>query len=118
MGQDVEKGDSASHPCGVIVLGVVWTPVLVIATSAARPARSRRVMREYIHGPTDLDEVARLEHQAVFIGERALRGFPAQAGDRVLDLGTGVGAMAAQLLRLFPGACVVGLDRQRSALQT
>ncbi len=75
-------------------------------------------MREYIHGPTDPHEMARLEHQAVFIGEGALRGFPAQAGARVLDLGTGVGAMAAQLLRLYPGIQVVGLDRQRSALQT
>jgi ubiquinone/menaquinone biosynthesis C-methylase UbiE len=74
-------------------------------------------MGDYIHGPTDPDEVARLEHQAMFIGERALRGFPAKAGDRVLDLGTGVGAMAAQLLRLYPGIQVVGLDRQRSALQ-
>jgi ubiquinone/menaquinone biosynthesis C-methylase UbiE len=75
-------------------------------------------MREYIHGPSDPHEVARLEHQAVFIGERTLKDFPAQAGDRILDLGTGVGAMVAQLLRLFPGIQVVGLDRQRSALQT
>lgn len=75
-------------------------------------------MREYIHGPTDPHEVARLEHQAVFIGARALEGYPARAGDRILDLGTGVGAMVAQLLRLFPGIQVVGLDRQRSALQT
>jgi SAM-dependent methyltransferase len=75
-------------------------------------------MSEYIHGPSDPHEVARLEHQAEFIGERALRGFPAREGDRVLDLGTGVGAMAAQLIRQFPGICVVGLDRQRSALQT
>jgi ubiquinone/menaquinone biosynthesis C-methylase UbiE len=74
-------------------------------------------MGEYIHGPTGSQEVARLEHQAVFIGERALRGFSAQAGDRVLDLGAGVGAMSAQLLRLFPGIQLVGLDRQRSSLQ-
>jgi ubiquinone/menaquinone biosynthesis C-methylase UbiE len=75
-------------------------------------------MSEYIHGPTDPDEVARLEHQAVFIGERALLGFAAHEGDLVLDLGTGVGAMAGQLLRHYPGIRVVGLDRQRSALQT
>jgi SAM-dependent methyltransferase len=75
-------------------------------------------MNEYIHGPTDPHEVARLEHQAVFIGERALRGFPARTGERVLDLGTGVGAMVSQLIQLFPGIRVVGLDRQRSALQT
>ena len=75
-------------------------------------------MSQYIHGSTDPHEVARLEHQAVFIGERALRGFNVKAGERVLDLGTGVGAMVAQLLRHFPGIRVVGLDRQRSALQT
>ena len=75
-------------------------------------------MSEYIHGSTDTNEVARLEHQAVFIGERALRGFAAREGDVVLDLGTGIGAMVSQLLRHFPGIRVVGLDRQRSALQT
>ena len=75
-------------------------------------------MSRYIHGPTDPHKVARLEHQAVFIGERVLRGFAAREGDRVLDLGTGVGAMMAQLIHHFPGICVVGLDRQRSALQT
>ena len=75
-------------------------------------------MRQYIHGATDPHEVARLEHQAIFIGERSLSRFAAEAGDLVLDLGTGVGAMAAQLIRLFPGIRVVGLDQQRSALQT
>ena len=75
-------------------------------------------MGEYIHGPTDPHEVARLEHQAVFIGARALLGFPAREGDLILDLGTGVGAMVGQLLRHCPGIRVVGLDRQRSALQT
>jgi ubiquinone/menaquinone biosynthesis C-methylase UbiE len=75
-------------------------------------------MSEYIHGPTDTDEVARLEHQAVFIGARSLLGFAARQGDLVLDLGTGVGAMAGQLLHHYPGIRVVGLDRQRSALQT
>src|SRR3954467_14054055 len=75
-------------------------------------------MSEYIHGPTDPNEVARLEHQAAFIGERALRGFAAREGEVVLDLGTGIGAMVAQLLRHYPGIRVVGLDRQRSALQT
>jgi ubiquinone/menaquinone biosynthesis C-methylase UbiE len=75
-------------------------------------------MNEYIHGPTDPNEVARLEHQAVFIGERALHGFAARGGDVVLDLGTGIGAMVAQLLRHHPGIRVVGLDQQRSALQT
>ena len=75
-------------------------------------------MSKYIHGPTDPTEVARLEHQAVFIGERTLHGFAARGGDVVLDLGTGVGAMVAQLLRHCPEIRVVGLDRQRSALQT
>jgi SAM-dependent methyltransferase len=75
-------------------------------------------MSEYIHGPTDPDEVARLEHQAVFIGPRALLGFAPREGDLVLDLGTGVGAMAGQLLYHYPGIRVVGIDRQRSALQT
>jgi hypothetical protein len=37
--------------------------------------RPKAAMSEYIHGPTDPDEVARLEHQAVFIASRALLGF-------------------------------------------
>ena len=74
-------------------------------------------MSDYIHGPTDPDEVARLEHQAVFIGSRALLGFVPREGDLVLDLGTGVGAMVGQLLHHYPGIRVVGIDRQRSALR-
>ena len=64
----------------------------------------------YIHGGTDPDEVARLEKQARWCGPWILRDFDAPKGTRVLDLATGVGAMAGELLRRYPGAFVAGAD--------
>ncbi|HMK73518.1 MAG TPA: hypothetical protein VK454_09265, partial [Myxococcaceae bacterium] len=61
-------------------------------------------MADYIHGGTDLREVARLSKQAlVWVAPRMLDDFTASPGMRVLDLGTGVGAMAAVLARRHPG---------------
>ncbi len=67
-------------------------------------------MSDYIHGGTDAREVARLEKQARFVGAWSLRRFDAPPGARVLDLATGVGAMAGELWRTFPGIRLVGLD--------
>src|SRR5688572_24517317 len=64
----------------------------------------------YIHGGTDPEEVARLEKQARWCGPWILQDFDAPKGTRVLDLATGVGAMAGELLRRFPGAFVAGAD--------
>jgi hypothetical protein len=58
-------------------------------------------MSHSIHGLTDPQEIARREHQAAFIAERALCDFSARPGDLVLDLGTGVGAMVGQRLGLL-----------------
>jgi len=41
--------------------------------------------------------VSRLEKQARFVAPWSLRDFDAAAGEHILDLATGVGAMAAQL---------------------
>ena len=73
-------------------------------------------MPDYIHGKTDPREVARLETQAHFSSPRILRDFDAAPGMRVLDLATGVGAMAGQLLTRFPGIHLTGLDLNREQL--
>ena len=74
-------------------------------------------MAEYIHGGTDLREVARLMKQAlVWVAPRMLEHFTARPGMRVLDLGTGVGAMAAALARRHPGIDLWGIDLQIAQL--
>jgi ubiquinone/menaquinone biosynthesis C-methylase UbiE len=72
----------------------------------------------YIHGGTDSVEVARLEKQARFASSFILRDFTAAPGERVLDLATGVGAMAAQLAERFPGIRLFGLDLNAAQLWT
>jgi methylase of polypeptide subunit release factors len=66
---------------------------------------------DYVHGSTDQREVARLVRQAEFVATFSLVDFDAPPGARVLDLGTGVGAMARQLALRFPGIELVGIDR-------
>jgi SAM-dependent methyltransferase len=74
-------------------------------------------MSDYIHGGTDLREVARLSKQAlVWVAPRMLSDFTARPGMRVLDLGTGVGAMAAALSRRHPGIELWGLDLRAAQL--
>lgn len=72
----------------------------------------------YIHGSTDEREVARLEKQAFWCAEWMLERFDAAPGMRVLDLATGVGAMAGQLLKRFPGIELIGADLSRTQLAT
>ncbi len=64
----------------------------------------------YVHGSTDDREVARLVLQAAFVAQFSLVDFDAPKGARVLDLGTGVGAMAAELSRRYPGITLTGAD--------
>ena len=64
----------------------------------------------YVHGGTDPAEVARLDKQAAFCAGWVFRTFDAPAGARVLDLATGVGAMAWELHRRHPDARLVGVD--------
>lgn len=74
-------------------------------------------MADYIHGGTDLREVARLMKQAlVWVAPRMLGDFTAHPGMRVLDVGTGVGAMAGALARRHPGVELWGLDLRAGQL--
>ena len=73
---------------------------------------------KYIHGGTDAREVARLEKQAHWCAPWMLKRFDATPGIRVLDLATGVGAMAGQLLQRFPGIELFGADLSSSQLAT
>jgi ubiquinone/menaquinone biosynthesis C-methylase UbiE len=71
---------------------------------------------EYIHGSTDPREIARLEAQAAFVAPWSLVHFDAAPDMEVLDLGTGIGAMAAQLAARYPNARITGLDRSEAQL--
>ena len=64
----------------------------------------------YIHGGTDPVEVARLEKQARFCAPWIFSDLPLAPGLRVLDLATGVGPMAGQLLERDPGILLAGVD--------
>lgn len=70
----------------------------------------------YVHGSTDDAEVSRLVRQAAFVATFALERFDAPPGARVLDLGTGVGAMAAELHRRYPGITLTGVDLSEAQL--
>ncbi len=75
-----------------------------------------KYIAQYIHGGTDAREVARLETQARFVAPWSLAQFDASPGMRVLDLGTGIGAMAQELADRFAGITLVGLDRSAAQL--
>ena len=70
----------------------------------------------YVHGGTDAREVARLEKQADFTSSFTFSTLELKAGQRVLDLATGVGAMGSRLLRACPGISLVGVDLSASQL--
>src|SRR4051812_6052615 len=71
---------------------------------------------KYVHGSTDAREVARLEKQADFTASFTFSTLELKAGQRVLDLATGVGAMGTRLLRTFPGIKLVGVDLSATQL--
>ena len=73
-------------------------------------------MPRYIHGQPDSREVARLQKQAAFLAPSLLRNFNIRPGDKVLDLATGVGAMAHQLLVRFPGINLTCVDSDPAQL--
>ncbi|MFL5318471.1 MAG: methyltransferase domain-containing protein [Myxococcaceae bacterium] len=73
---------------------------------------------DYIHGGTDSREVARLVKQAGFVAPFSLVDFVVRDTDRVLDLATGVGAMAAQLRKRYPKASLTGVDLRMSQLRS
>ncbi len=64
----------------------------------------------YVHGDADAREALRLEKQAGFVWPKVAAHFVAHPGERVLDLATGVGAMAGQLHRAHPGVELYGVD--------
>lgn len=70
----------------------------------------------YVHGGTNEREVARLEKQAEWTSRFTFPRLPLKAGERVLDLATGVGAMGARLQHHFAGAWVVGVDLSATQL--
>jgi ubiquinone/menaquinone biosynthesis C-methylase UbiE len=73
-------------------------------------------MSSYIHGSTDDAEVARLAKQAGFVAGFSLVHFDAAPGMQVLDLGTGVGAMAAQIAARCPGIRLLGVDHSEAQI--
>jgi len=77
---------------------------------------SDRPSTDYIHGSTDPREIARLEKQAEFVAPWSLVHFDASDGMHLLDLGTGIGAMAKELAERYPGVTITGLDRSEAQL--
>ncbi len=74
-------------------------------------------MSEYIHGGSDEAEVKRLEKQAQWGAPFMLKDFQIPGDARVLDLATGVGAMAGWLRAKFPAAQIVGVDLSANQLK-
>jgi SAM-dependent methyltransferase len=75
-------------------------------------------MNDYIHGATREAEIERLEKQARFVAPWSLAKFEATPGMQVLDLGTGIGAMARELSVRHPGIVLTGVDRSLAQLET
>lgn len=73
-------------------------------------------MADYIHGSTDRREVERLERQASFVEPWWFPHVDVRSGACLLDLGTGIGAVAARLAQRFPSATITGLDRSHAQL--
>lgn len=73
-------------------------------------------MSDYIHGSSDDREVARLEKQARWVAPFFQKHLHIKPGQRVLDLATGVGAMAGELRKRFPDVELVGIDLRRPQL--
>jgi ubiquinone/menaquinone biosynthesis C-methylase UbiE len=73
-------------------------------------------LAEYVHGSSDEREVARLEKQAGFGAPWMLRDFDVPPNAKVLDLATGVGAMAGWMLRRFEKIHLVGIDLSAAQL--
>ncbi len=71
----------------------------------------------YVHGSTDDREIARLEKQGAWTASFTFPHFDAAPGMRVLDLATGVGAMAHRLLEAYPGIDLVGVDLSATQLR-
>ncbi|MEM9068202.1 MAG: methyltransferase domain-containing protein [Myxococcota bacterium] len=73
-------------------------------------------MTEYIHGFAP-EEQQRLIAQAEFWAERLITpGLPYRAGDRLLEIGCGVGAVLGILGDYVPGLLLAGIDRSEAQL--
>lgn len=68
--------------------------------------------RDYLHG-YERAEQDRLVAQAEYFRDSLIpRGLDYRAGERVLEVGCGAGAVLGVLGRRFPGARLVGIDRE------
>lgn len=70
----------------------------------------------YVHGSSDEREVARLEKQARYCAGWLFPDFDVPDGARVLDLATGVGAMAGLLRARWSNARLTGVDLSQAQL--
>lgn len=72
-------------------------------------------MSNYIHG-TDPDEQRRLSQLNVELNDRCLREIPVKPGQRVLDVGSGLGQMTRVLAKVAHGGRVLGIERSAEQL--
>ncbi|HEX3146883.1 MAG TPA: methyltransferase domain-containing protein [Gemmataceae bacterium] len=69
----------------------------------------------YLHG-TDRDEQARLSRLNELINERSLREMGLRSGERVLDVGSGLGQLTRAIARVVGAGLVVGVERSAEQL--
>src|SRR3954454_1590840 len=69
----------------------------------------------YLHG-TDPDEQARLSRLNELINERSLREMALRPGDRILDVGCGLGQLTRAMGRQVGIGRVVGIERSEEQL--
>ena len=69
----------------------------------------------YLHG-TAPDEQARLARLNDLLNERSLREMALRCGEKVLDVGSGLGQLTRGMARQVGTACVVGVERSEAQL--
>lgn len=73
--------------------------------------------KDYLHGFTSIEQ-ERLKKQAIFAEQTIYRNIDFSGVQKLLEVGSGVGAQTEILLRRFPGLKVTGIDQNEKQLAT
>src|SRR5262249_13036933 len=105
-------GERAEAPAGLSG----GRPQDVLAPKRAVRRNRRMTEAHYIHG-TDPDEQKRLSRLNDLINRRSLAALALEGGERVLDVGSGLGQLSrAMALAAGPQGRVIGVERSREQL--
>jgi ubiquinone/menaquinone biosynthesis C-methylase UbiE len=84
---------------------------------SAKPKKKKTgVAPGYLHGYSP-EEQERLYRQARFLEPKVFEGVEYRPGQKILEVGCGVGAQTEILLRRYPGIQVQGVDASRSQVE-